>query len=61
MKKKIGDLSISEVRKICKSFIGCPNDCPLNIYHMATNTHDCGASFTDNTNEDLEQEIEVEE
>ena len=61
MKKKIGDLTIKEVNKICRSIKGCPHTCPLNIYHEETNTHDCGASFTDDIENDLDQEIEVEE
>ena len=61
MKKKIGDLTIREIRKICRSFKGCPNNCPLILHHEDFDTYDCGASFTDNTEEDLDQEIEVEE
>lgn len=62
MKKKIGDLTIEEARKICRSIKGCPEDCPLNIYHEDTDTYDCcGTNFADNTDEDLNQEIEVKE
>jgi len=60
MKKKIGDLTLTELNKICWNKENC-SECPLGRAVSKT-YYDCKADFTDKSNQQyLDQEIEVEE
>ena len=58
MKKKIGDLTLNEIDKMCRTTL-CEN-CPLAV-ELGKDWYECKIDYIQQPKELLEKEIEVEE